>query len=191
MLKVVTSDFSLRSWLGLNDLFRLMFIDSEIAKSFQLSKTKCGYIINFGLAPYFKEHLLKSLRVSPYFVLSFDESFNQTLQEEQMDLQLRYWEDSLSQVCTRYFDSHFLKRPNAKNLVDALLLSLSKLTPERLLQLSMDGPSTNWKVLDLLDEHRAEKEYPSIINIGSCSLHVVHGAFQVGFQAVDGQLAKI
>ena len=87
VLKVVTSHFSSRSCLGLNDLFRLMLIDSEIAKSFQLSKTKCGYIINFGLAPYFKEHLLKSLRVSPYFVLSFDESFNQTLQEEQMDLQ--------------------------------------------------------------------------------------------------------
>ena len=103
VLKVVTSHFSLKSCLGLNDLFRLMFIDSEIAKSFQLSKTKCGYIINFGLAPYFKEHLLKSLRVSPYFVLSFDESFNQTLQEKQMDLQLRYWEDSLGQVCTRTF----------------------------------------------------------------------------------------
>ena len=66
-----------------------------------------------------------------------------------------------------------------------------KFVPERLLQLSMDGPSTNWKVLDLLDEYSAEKEYPSIINIGSCSLHVVHGAFQVGFQAVDWQLAKI
>ena len=189
VLQVVTSHFSLRSCLGLNDLFRLMSIDNEIAKLFQLSKTKCGYI--FGLAPYFKEHLLKSLRVSPYFVLSFDESFNQTLQEEQMDLQLHYWEDSLGQVCIRYFDSRFLKRPNAKNLVDALFLSLSKLTPERLLQLSMDGRSTNWRVLDLLDEYCAEKEYPSIINIGSCSLHVVHGAFQVGFQAVDWQLAKI
>ena len=54
-LKVVSSHFSFRSCLGLNDLFKAMFIGSEIAKSFQLSKTKCDYLINYGLAPYFKD----------------------------------------------------------------------------------------------------------------------------------------
>ena len=58
-LKVASSHFSLRSCLGFKELFRTMFTDSEIIKSFQLSKTKCGYIINFGLAPYFKDLLLK------------------------------------------------------------------------------------------------------------------------------------
>ena len=50
-LKVVDSNFSLRSCLDLNDLFQVMFPDRTIAKNFQLSKTKCGYYINFGVAP--------------------------------------------------------------------------------------------------------------------------------------------
>ena len=42
--------------------FWSMFTDSEIVKTFQLSKTKCGSIINFGLAPYFKDLLLKEIK---------------------------------------------------------------------------------------------------------------------------------
>ena len=37
VLKVVDSNFSLRSYLDLNGLFRVMFPDSTIAKNFQLS----------------------------------------------------------------------------------------------------------------------------------------------------------
>ena len=63
-LKVASCHFSLRSCLGLNKLFWSMFTDSEIVKSFQLSKTKCGYIMNFGFAPYFKDLLLKEIKAS-------------------------------------------------------------------------------------------------------------------------------
>ena len=69
-----------------------MFTDSKIIKSFQLSKTKCGYI-NFGLVPYFKELLLKEIKASDCFRISFDESMNKVLQEEQMDVQIRYWNE--------------------------------------------------------------------------------------------------
>ena len=62
--KVVKNNFSLRSCLGLNDLFKSMFPDSEIAKRFKLSKIKCVHLINNGLAPYFKDVLLKSINAS-------------------------------------------------------------------------------------------------------------------------------
>ena len=42
-LKVISSHYSLRSCLGLKEPFEAMFSDIEIAKSFKLSKTKCGY----------------------------------------------------------------------------------------------------------------------------------------------------
>ena len=77
ILKVVTSHFSLPSCLGLNELFRIMLLDSKIASSFQSSKTKCSYFINYGLAPYFKELLLQDVKVCPFFVLSFGESLNE------------------------------------------------------------------------------------------------------------------
>ena len=89
-LKVGTSHFSLRSCIGLDELFREMFDDSKTAGSFQLSKTKCGYFINHGLAPHFKDLLLEDVKACPFFVVSFDESLNEFIQKEQMDLQIRY-----------------------------------------------------------------------------------------------------
>ena len=116
-LKVVSSHFALRSCLGLNDLFKTMFIDSEIAKSFQLFKTKCGYLINYGLATMnFKDVLLKSINSSELFVLSCGESLNKVLQEDQMDVHFRFWDNDANDVNTRFYDSHFLKRANAENL---------------------------------------------------------------------------
>ena len=190
-LKVASSHFSLRSCMGLNELFRSMFKDSEVAKSFQLSKTKCSYILNYGLAPYFKDILLKEIKESDCFGVSFDESMNKVLQEEQMDVQIRYWNETTKQVDTRYIDSQFLRRPNAQNLFDCLIASLKDLPYKRLLQLSMDGPTTNWSVLTMLHNDRCEKEYPKTIDIGSCSLHVLHGAFKSGVESTDWSLNKI
>ena len=107
-----------------------------------------------------------------------------------MDVQVRYWNEVAKQINARFFDSQFLKRPNAKNLFDYLMFSLKNLLLERLLQLSMDGPNTNWCVLKLLQEDRCEKDYPNIIDIGSCSLHVVHGAFKSGIEATNWDLKK-
>ena len=67
-----------------------MFDDSKTAGSFQLSKTKCGYFINHGLAPHFKDLLLEDVKACPFFVVSFDESLNEFIKKEQMDLQIRY-----------------------------------------------------------------------------------------------------
>ena len=107
-----------------------------------------------------------------------------------MDVKVRYWNEVAKQINTPFFDSQFLKRPNAKNLFDCLMSSLKNLLLERLLQLSMDGPNTNWSVLKLLQEDRCEKDYPNIIDIGSCSLHVVHGAFKSGIEATNWDLKK-
>ena len=191
-LKVVNNHFSLRSCLGLNEIFKEMFPDSDIAKSFKLSKTKCGYVINYGLAPYFRDLLVEMISSSPFYVVSFDESMNKILQNEQMDIQVRFWDDKCKQVRTRYLTSIFLNRPNAKNLLLGLQESLKAFGQERFLQLSMDGPNTNWKVLDLLNKERSEKEYPCLVNIGSCGLHILHGAFKVGMEsASEWSVSKI
>ena len=86
-----------------------MFSDSRIAKSFKLSKTKCVYLINFGIAPYFKEALRKEIINAPVFSLLFDESMNHILQNDQLDIYIRFWDDSECMTVTGYFDSHFLR----------------------------------------------------------------------------------
>ena len=53
----------------------------------------------------------------------------------------------------------------------------------RMIQVSMDGPLANWKFINLLQKDRVEKEQRNLIDIGSCSLHVIHGAFKTGAES--------
>ena len=91
----------------------------------------------------------------------------------------------------RFFKFQFPIRPNAKNFFDCLIILLKDLPSERFLQLSIDGPNTNWSVLTMFHDDHCEKDYPKIIDIGSCSLHVLHGAFKSGVEATDWFLNKI
>ena len=53
-------------------------------KIVQMSKTKCIYLIDFGVGPHFRDNLLKDIKKILYFSVSFDETLNWVLQEEQM-----------------------------------------------------------------------------------------------------------
>ena len=59
-----------------------------------MSKTKCAYLINYGIAPYLRDNLLKDIKDSPYFSFSFDETLNRVVQDQQMDVQIRYFKDA-------------------------------------------------------------------------------------------------
>ena len=46
---------------------------------------------------------------------------------------------------------------------------IKDLEPRRMIQISMDGPSVNWKLYEQIPEERNEMEdYLSLIDIGSC-----------------------
>ena len=97
-----------------------MFKDTEVVSSIALGTTKYNYLINFGLATCFKNILVTKINALPLFVISFDESLNSIFQNEQMDVLIKFWNNSKQITETRYFDSVFLNRPNAKNLFDSL-----------------------------------------------------------------------
>lgn len=75
-LGTATKHHSYSSNEGIGELFRNMFMDSEIAKNFACGKDKTSYIIKFGLAPYFKKKLIASVNKAGPFILMFDESLN-------------------------------------------------------------------------------------------------------------------
>ena len=52
----------------------------------------------------------------------------------------------------------------------------------------MDVPNVNWKLLELLQEHRIENDSlaPDLLSIGSYRLHVFHGAFNIGQSSNKG-----
>ena len=58
-----------------------MFPDSDIAQGMKLKRRKCGYVVRFGLGPYFERLLLQQVASSPVYSLSFDESMNKHLQQ--------------------------------------------------------------------------------------------------------------
>ena len=120
---LVKSHLSLRSLEGQADVFP----DSEIAKVFHMAKTKGSYLINFGLAPFYKEKLQCSLSMSPYIAISFDESLNHVTQNDQMDIITRFWNSVDNRVETRYYDSKFFHRPNADTLFNNLSSGTSDL----------------------------------------------------------------
>ena len=183
-LKTVLSHSSFHSGENISKRFSVMFSHSDIAKSFSLGKTKCAYFTNFGIALYFRGLLLKELKSLKYIVVSYDESLNAFLEEEQMDTLVRFFNETTKLVETRYFDSTFLKRPNSANLLQKLIGSLSSLSHSNVLQLSVD-------VLKLYHQYRVENEHPMIANIGSCGLHVLHGALQYGFKQSSWDIDKI
>ena len=116
---VVKGHLSYNLYSNIKELFNVMFPDSNIVAQFSLGKTKCRYMILFGLAPYFKNALIKDNNNSLYYSLSFGESLNSIVQKFQTDIHIRYWDNKEKKVKTRYLDSQFLERPNAYNLLQS------------------------------------------------------------------------
>ena len=63
----------------------------KVKLPFELGATKLKYVINFGIAPYFRDILYNHLQKSDCFVISFDESLNDYTQNCQMDILIRYF----------------------------------------------------------------------------------------------------
>ena len=57
----------------------------------------------------------------------------------------------------------------------------------KVVQVSMDGPNVNWKLHRLLMEHvaAADVHAPKLIDVSSCSLHVLHNAFKAGAKSSE------
>ena len=112
--KTVMSHFSYNSAVDLADVLRAMFPDSAIAQKMNCGPTKLSYLICFDIAPYFKQQLLNELKEAQCFIISFDESLNTELHEEQMDFVVRYF--NKDRVTCRYLTSGFPGHTHAEDL---------------------------------------------------------------------------
>ena len=110
-----------------------------------------------------------------------------------MDLMLRFWDNELNKVVSRYFCSQFMGHTRAVALLENFKAGLVKLDPKCLLQVSMDGPTTNWKFCELLLEERKQldADITMPINVSSCGLHVVHGGFTYGLGKTGWRLDRL
>lgn len=192
-MKCVDFHYSFHSCEGISELFKQMFPGDPVAQTFTCGETKCRYLCQFGIAPYFYGLLKKSARTDSDYVLLFDESLNKKTQSKQMDILIRQWNHD--HVQSRYFTSKFIGHATADNVVEHFSSATEDLNYNGLLQISMDGPSVNWSFYEKFGRKLKENNDSELINIGSCGLHVLHGAFQTGFREtgwnVDGLLSSM
>lgn len=167
-----------------------MFPDSKIAESVTVGRTKMSYLVTFGLAPFFNQILLKEIADCAKYVICFDEALNKIAQKGQMDLVIRYWNTCKNRVESRYLTSVFLGHSTAKDLMEKFREGISGIPTKKLIQVSMDGPTVNHKFFRSLLEEEEEKGN-HIFDLGTCELHVVHGAFRTGHKASGWNLNAI
>lgn len=177
VLQTIVSHNSYKSNEEISNIFRAMFPDSKIAEGFKLGERKTSYLTVYGIGEFLKNLLLQQIN-GKYTVL-FDESLNKKAQKKQMDIHVRFWVDNI--VKTRYLTSVFLGHGCATDMVEHFMNGIKDLTNHKnMIQISMDGPSVNWKFFDLMKKE-IQKDYDvSLINVGSCGLHVVNNAFKAG-----------
>ena len=94
----VCEGFSNNGAKYLNRIFQSMFSVSPTAQKFQLGPDKLTHVINWDLAPQFKDLLKTKLQNSEFLVISFDESLNKSTQNCQMEIGIHFWSQEAKQV---------------------------------------------------------------------------------------------
>ena len=84
------------------------------------------------------------------YIVIFDEGFKQILQKGQMDIILRFYNIEEDTVCTMYYNSVFLGRARATDILESFKLGLKTLPLGKMINISMDGPNVSWKFIKLL-----------------------------------------
>ncbi len=156
-LKCIKSHYSYSSSSDAKDLFQMMFKDSSIAQKLSIGSTKLAYYITFGLAPYFHNDLLRSALTCSKIVVCFEEAVNRVAQRGQMDVVIRFWNNTENVVSTRYFGSAFIGHATSDDLLKSFKSAIAELPMSSVMQVSMDGPSVNIKFIEKLRESRDEE----------------------------------
>ena len=187
-LKSISAGYSNNSCYDIANLFRDIF-PCQNSKLFQLGP-KLKYITNFGIASYFKSVLLERIKESSCYVISYDESLNKKTQSSEMDLLVRYFDKTEERVKTSNLDSQFLGHGTSIDLKRNFDETVKDLNPNKLIQIGMDDPNVNLKLLKTIQTERSENEQHQVIDLGSCGLHTIHNSFKTGAQSTDWELKK-
>ena len=191
-LKIVGSHYSFNSSQNISDLFSHMFPDSEICKKAKLGKTKMSYTVNYGLAPYFKEQLVSQLKKCDEIVVCFDEAFNVISGRGQMDIVVRYWDDKTNKCQPDTSPHHLWGTVVQRMSCQHSKMESAELLLHSIMQVSMDGPNVNWSFLKMFNAYlQTNCDEKTLINLGSCGLHVVHGSLKTGHSAAKWSVHQI
>ena len=118
VLESLMPNYSCNSCSSKSELFSAMFSDSDIAEQFSMGKTECAYYVTHGIAPYFKSKFIESLQLLPFDSVSFDESYNDAIKQEKLDLHIRYWDSETDRLKVHFLDSSFMGKSSTKDVFE-------------------------------------------------------------------------
>jgi len=100
----------------INALFASMFLDEEIDKNMQLSRTKGSYLVCCGGSPDYEHKLADGVQFARRVTVSFDEVYNTIAYRCQMDMAVRLRDVKIIEVPTKYWNSIFLGHDTSPDL---------------------------------------------------------------------------
>ena len=165
-----------------NSCFKRVFPNSNTACGYSQSETKAKYMIQFGIAPYVFEKLSEDIHGKP-FSFQFDETSTQQV-KKQYDEYISIYFSTHKKIATEYCGLLFVCHCTLDDLVNHFFEFMEKLKLNLLLLLvlGMDGPSVNRSFEKKLKAGLEENYATQILDIGTCSLHIVNSAFLEGLK---------
>jgi hypothetical protein len=185
LFRLVKHNYSFASYDDLGEVLSLAFSDDVVARDISLASTKSSYSITYGVGTYYHAELIRDVQ-REFYCLVVDETTTQQ-STKQLDMHVKYWSNQDSKIATRFIGSCFLGHATAEIMNDSIINTLSKdgLSLQKLIMLSCDGPAVNISLKKSLDNEIKSVGGKSLVEIGSCNLHVAHNAFRTGLSAVS------
>lgn len=69
-----------------------------MAAAFSCGASKVAYLAKCGIAPFFTDELISSVKASSQCVVLFDELLNNTTEKNQMDIHVHFWVGDSAQI---------------------------------------------------------------------------------------------
>ena len=95
-LHCVQSNYSFTSVNNDNEKFKQMFSDSKIAQSYKQGETKIKYVIQFGIASFVKEQMIRDFRLQPSS-FKFDKTTTSQM-KKQYDGYVQFWSNKRKEI---------------------------------------------------------------------------------------------
>ena len=139
-VNVVKNNYSFISLVGENQLYRQMFLDSDIAESFQQADTNVRYVKHYRIKPYAFNLVLTDLKDQP-FHFHFDETTASQV-KKLYDAYPMYWGAKSNKIIFSYMGSLIVEHGPAAHSIQHFQTLVSKLSLDvcLLMNLGMDGP---------------------------------------------------
>ena len=168
-------------------LFKVMFPDSEIAKTFSCGRTKTIGIVKVGLSPHFTKRVLESM--STPFSLLMDESNDKT--DKSCIILVRVLDPVVGEVRTLFLDMPVVNIGTADNLFRALKSSLEKhgLSFEKAVAFMSDTTNV-MKGARSGVQKLIKNEIPALYDVG-CICHLADLTVKAGLKALPVDIDQL